>query len=99
MKLSRGWSWFLVAFGVWSWIIWPTFIKNIANDKRSFTGDTPHAFFTVHLVLTIVSLVLGTVIGVLGVKGLRAGRKLRRPQPDQANPAAAEDPVTVSPSF
>jgi hypothetical protein len=74
MKLSRGWSWFLVAFGVWSWIIWPTFIKNIANDKRSFTGNTPHAFFIVHLLLTIVSLALGTVIGILGVKGLRRRR-------------------------
>jgi hypothetical protein len=29
MKLSRRWSWFLVAFGVWSWIIWATFIKNL----------------------------------------------------------------------
>jgi hypothetical protein len=74
MKLSRRWSWFLVAFGVWSWIIWPTFIKNIANDKRSFTGNTPHAFFIVHLLLTVVSLALGTAIGVLGIKGLRARR-------------------------
>ena len=81
MKLSRGWSWFLVAFGVWSWIIWPTFIKNIAGDKRSFTGNTPHAFFIVHLLLTIVSLALGTVIGVLGIKGLRGGRAAREPQP------------------
>ena len=81
MRLSRGWSWFLVAFGVWSWIIWPTFIKNIAGDKRSFTGDTPHAFFIVHLVLTVVSLTMGTVIGVLGVKGLRARRETSEPQP------------------
>ncbi len=81
MKLSRGWSWFLVAFGVWSWIIWPTFIKNIANDKRSFTGSTPHAFFIVHLLLTAVSLTLGTVIGVLGIKGLRARKEAREPQP------------------
>jgi hypothetical protein len=79
MKLSRRWSWFLVAFGVWSWVIWPTFIKNIANDKRSFTGNTPHAFFVVHLVLTVVSLALGTAIGVLGVKGLRAARALGEP--------------------
>ncbi len=75
MKLSRGWSWFLVAFGVWSWIIWPTFLKNVANDDRSFTGNTPHAFFIVHLLLTLASLALGTAVGVLGIKGLRARRK------------------------
>jgi hypothetical protein len=94
MKLSRRWSWFLVAFGVWSWVIWPTFIKNIANDKRSFTGDTPHAFFLVHLVLTIVSLTLGTVIGVLGVKGLRAAK--RRSEPVAAAPAAAPKADSLS---
>ncbi|HEX3908841.1 MAG TPA: hypothetical protein VHW92_13035 [Mycobacteriales bacterium] len=71
MRLSRGWSVFLVAFGVWSWVIWPTFLKNIAQDPRSFTGDRPHAFFLVHLVLTVVSLALGTIIGWLGVKGWR----------------------------
>lgn len=74
MQLSRRWSWFLVGFGVWSWIIWVTFIRNIANDPRSFTGNKPHAFFIVHLVLTVVSIVLGTVIGWLGIKSLRSGR-------------------------
>jgi hypothetical protein len=67
---------FLVAFGVWSWVIWLTFIHNIANDPRSFTGNRPHAFFIVHLVLTVVSIILGTVIGALGVKGLRAKNEL-----------------------
>jgi hypothetical protein len=65
---------FLVAFGVWSWVIWLTFIHNIANDPRSFTGHRPHAFFVVHLVLTVASIGLGTVIGVLGIRGLRRGR-------------------------
>jgi hypothetical protein len=62
---------FLLAFGVWSWVIWPTFLKNIAADPRSFSGDRPHAFFVVHLVLTVVSLVLGNIVGWLGIKGLR----------------------------
>jgi hypothetical protein len=69
--LSRRWSVFLLAFGVWSWVIWVTFIKNVANDPRSFTGNRPHAFFVVHLVLSIVSIALGTVVGALGLKGLR----------------------------
>lgn len=30
------------------------------------------AFFGVHLVLTVVSLTLGTIIGVLGIQALRA---------------------------
>ncbi|MFI6097424.1 SCO4848 family membrane protein [Lentzea sp. NPDC051213] len=74
MKLSRPMSLFLVAFGVWSWVIWPTFLQNIWNDPRSF-NDGPTAFFTVHLVLVIVSLVLGTTIGVLGVRGFLATRR------------------------
>jgi hypothetical protein len=63
---------FLMAFGIWSWVIWLTFIHNIAKDPRSFSGDRPHAFFIVHLVLTVVSIILGTVIGALGLKGVRA---------------------------
>lgn len=74
VKLSRPMSLFLVAFGVWSWVIWPTFLKNIWNDPRSFS-DGPTPFFTVHLVLVIASLVFGTVIGVLGVRGFLATRR------------------------
>ncbi|HWC34049.1 MAG TPA: hypothetical protein VG650_04385 [Mycobacteriales bacterium] len=74
MILSRRWSAFLLLFGVWSWIIWPTFIRNIANDPRAFTGNRPHAFFVVHLVLTVLSLALGTAIGWLGFAGLRRTR-------------------------
>jgi hypothetical protein len=73
VKLSRGMSAFLAAFGVWSWVIWPTFLRNIWKDPRSW-ADGATAFFTVHLVLVVVSLAFGTVIGVLGVRGLRASR-------------------------
>jgi hypothetical protein len=71
MVLSRRAAWFLVAFGVWSWIIWPTFLKNIWADHRSWNHGMT-SFFAVHLVLTVVSLTLGTIIGVLGVRALRA---------------------------
>lgn len=73
MTLSKRVSWFLVAFGVWSWIIWPTFLKNIWKDDRSWHHG-PTGFFLVHLALTVVSLVLGTVIGWIGVRGARANR-------------------------
>ncbi|MFC6089547.1 hypothetical protein Q5530_10475 [Saccharothrix sp. BKS2] len=73
MKLSRGTSVFLLAFGVWSWVIWPTFLRNIWKDPRSW-DDGPTGFFTVHLLLVVASLTFGTVIGVLGLRGLRASR-------------------------
>jgi len=73
VKLSRRMSAFLLAFGVWSWVIWPTFLRNIWKDPRSW-NDGATAFFTVHLVLVVASLTFGTVIGVLGVRGWRASR-------------------------
>ncbi|ATE57312.1 MULTISPECIES: SCO4848 family membrane protein [Actinosynnema] len=74
MKLSRGTSAFLLAFGIWSWVIWPNFLRNIWKDERSWDSG-PTAFFTVHLVLVIASLVFGTIIGVLGARGLLAARR------------------------
>lgn len=73
--MSRRVALFLVAFGVWSWIIWITFVKNLSASADSWKPDgsaTP--FFWVHLVLAIVSFVLGTIIGVIGWRGLRAKR-------------------------
>ena len=76
MKLSRGMSVFLLAFGVWSWLLWPNFLRNIWQDPRSWDGG-PTTFFTVHLLLVVASLTFGTVIGVLGVRGLRAARSAK----------------------
>lgn len=78
--LSRRVAWFLVAFGVWSWVIWPTFLKNIWKDPRSWDHGMT-AFFTVHLLLTVASLALGTAIGVLGIRGLRHRPGASRPAP------------------
>jgi hypothetical protein len=78
VRLSPAVSWFLLGFGVWSWAIWPVFLRNIAADPRAFDHGSPTAFFLVHLVLTVVSLALGTVIGVLGIRGLLAARRLSR---------------------
>jgi hypothetical protein len=71
--ISKRVSWFFVAFGVWSWIIWPTFLKNIWADDRSWNHGMT-SFFAVHLALTVVSLALGTAIGVLGIQASRAER-------------------------
>jgi hypothetical protein len=77
MKLSRPVSWFLLAFGVWSWVIWVTFVKNLIKDSSGLAFDDGHptAYFWVHLLLAVVSFVLGTVVGVIGLRGLRALRR------------------------
>ncbi|MGV9267078.1 SCO4848 family membrane protein [Kitasatospora sp. NPDC003701] len=80
MKLSRRTSWFLTAFGVWSMIIWVTFVKNLWKDSggQAFTdGDhaQPTAFFWIHLLLAVTSFVLGVAVGAVGVRGLRATRR------------------------
>ena len=72
--LSKRVSGFLIAFGVWSLWIWPTFLKNIWKDSRSFHHG-PTSFFLVHLALVIVSLGLGLSIGWIGVRGWRAARR------------------------
>jgi len=73
VTLSKRAAWFLIAVGVWSWVIWPTFLRNVWRDDRSWQ-DGPTAFFLVHLVLTVVSLAIGAAVGRLGVEGVRAGR-------------------------
>ncbi|GAA4976881.1 SCO4848 family membrane protein [Kineococcus glutinatus] len=77
MVLSRRASAFLIAVGLWSWVIWPTFLRNIWADERSFAGGTAQPFFLVHLVLVVVSLAIGTALGVLGVRGWRGARGAR----------------------
>jgi len=73
LRIGRGISAFLVLFGVWTWILWPNFLKNIWADDKSW-NDGATAFFVVHLLLTIVSFVAGNAIGWIGIKGLRASR-------------------------
>jgi hypothetical protein len=76
LRIGRGISAFLVLFGVWSWILWPNFLRNIWADDRSW-NDGATTFFLIHLALVIVSFVCGNVIGWLGVKGLLAHRAAR----------------------
>ncbi|GAA2505670.1 SCO4848 family membrane protein [Winogradskya humida] len=77
MVLSRRWSAFLVAVGVWSWLIWPRFGLAIWKDDRAFSDGTPTAFLWVHALLITASLIIGTVVGVLGVRGWRAATTRR----------------------
>ncbi|MEW1693923.1 SCO4848 family membrane protein [Streptomyces sp. NPDC093249] len=78
MKLSRRVSWFLLAFGVWSWVIWVTFAKNLFKDASGLAFDDagdPTAYLWVHLALAVTSFVLGTAVGVIGFRGVRAAEK------------------------
>lgn len=75
MRISRGTSIFFLAFGVWSWIIWITFAKNLWANTQSWSPDgSVTGYFIVHAVLTVVSFVLGTIIGVIGWRALRSTR-------------------------
>lgn len=89
MKLSRPLSWFLLAFGAWSWCVWITFVKNLVKDGSGLAFDAGHptAYFWIHLTLAVVSFLLGTVIGVVGFRGLRA---LRRETPAASAEGAGE---------
>jgi hypothetical protein len=78
--LSRGWSAFLVAVGVWTWVIWPRFGLAIWKDSRAWSAGivgegAPTSFFWVHTLLIGASLVIGTIVGYLGVRSWRAGRR------------------------
>ncbi len=93
MKLSRRASWFLTAFGIWSIWIWVTFFKNLWADGEGLAfihGDhsRPTAYFWIHALLALTSLVLGVIVGWIGVRSLRT---LRAEQAAASAPAERVD--------
>lgn len=74
MVMSRRISGFLLLVGVWTWAIWPNFLRNIWKDDRSWS-DGPTSFFLVHLVLVVVSLLIGTIVAAIGWRGWRASTR------------------------
>ena len=78
MILTRNWSVFLVLTGVFNWVVWPRFALAIWQDQRAWQGEigssTPTSFLWVHAVLIGSALAVGTVVAVLGVRGLLALR-------------------------
>ena len=84
MVLSRRWSAFLVLVGVWTWLIWPRFGVAIWKDDRSFADGSPTSFLWVHALLIGASLLIGTAVGVLGVRAWRAAAPASRPAEETA---------------
>ena len=74
MPLSRRAATFLLLTGVFQWVVWPTFLRNVWRDDRSFEGGSPTAFLVVHAVLTVLSLALGSGVLWVGLRGLRRPR-------------------------
>lgn len=88
--MTRRVSAFLLAVGVWTWLIWPNFLKNIWKDERSF-DDGATSFFLIHLVLVLTSLLIGTVVGGIGWRGLRANRRVNGAAQAQRRFVASRD--------
>ncbi|OUE08786.1 hypothetical protein C5E16_00780 [Clavibacter michiganensis] len=58
----------LLVNGVWNAVVWPRFLKRVAADPRARADDGSRtAFYTVHLVLVSVSLLLALVSVVAAV--------------------------------
>jgi len=58
--------------------VWIALVKNLWTDGSGLAFDDagdPTAHFWVHLLLAVTSFVLGTVIGVIGLRGVRAARR------------------------
>jgi hypothetical protein len=88
--ISRRWAGFLVAVGVWTWVIWPRFGLAIWDDDRAFRNGTPTSFLWVHAVLIAASLAIGNVVGVLGVRAwIAASRSARLGAPRDGRKAGA----------
>jgi len=97
VRIPRGWAWFLVAAGVWNWVIWPRFALAIWDDPRAWATrvvghGTPTSFLWVHAVLIIVSLAVGTAVGVLGIRALLQARR------GEHAPTATDHAPTATPA-
>ncbi len=68
MHLPLAWSLLLVASAVWSFVIWPPFLRRVLNDERSRdAAGKATAFLRVHAILIGISLSLAVAVGVLGI--------------------------------
>ncbi len=68
MDLPVAWSLLLIASAVWSFVIWPPFLRRVLKDDRSRDEvGKPTTFLWVHVILISISLALAAAVGVLGI--------------------------------
>lgn len=68
MDLPVAWSLLLLVAAVWSFVIWPPFLRRVLKDERSRDADgKPTTFLRVHVILISISLALAVAVGVLGI--------------------------------
>jgi hypothetical protein len=68
MDLPVAWSLLLIVSAVWSFVIWPPFLRRVLKDERARDADgKPTTFMRVHVVLISISLALAAAVGVLGI--------------------------------
>lgn len=70
MKLERKHALFLLAVGVWNLLTYARFTKALIDTPE----DRPTGYYVAHSILIMVNLAVGAVLGVWGVKVLRAAR-------------------------
>ncbi|MFG2183044.1 SCO4848 family membrane protein [Streptomyces abikoensis] len=66
------------ALGEMGTCVWITFVKNLWKDGSGLAFDdagSPTTYFWVHLLLAVTSFLLGTVVGLIGLRGVRALRR------------------------
>ncbi len=68
MDLPLAWSLLLIASAVWSFVIWPPFLRRVLKDERSRDASgKATAFLRVHVILIGISLSFAVAVGVLGI--------------------------------
>jgi hypothetical protein len=61
----------LVLNGAFNAVVWPTFFRRVARDPRARAADgSATAFFTVHLVIVGVALLLAAASLIAGIGAL-----------------------------
>ncbi|MDQ0679446.1 putative membrane protein [Arthrobacter pascens] len=61
----------LVIAGVWSLVVWPQFLRRVMKDSRARdAAGKATKFLTVHVVLVVVSMVLGAATAVIGITAM-----------------------------
>jgi hypothetical protein len=73
VRFSNRHAWLLIGVAIWNFFIWITFAKNL-SAAHARGEDHPAGYWVAHTVLIVVDLLIGAVLGVVGVKALRASR-------------------------